>query len=134
MLHSSCQSLAISAAGALGPHCFSFVSFDALASARRLCCWKGDGHVQARKTWVQLGAWKREQCKSTTFRLGGGGRIMGQTGTGVVPVLKASGSRKLKLNDTVPELAVPALSISETESLHINTQFDSTRGHFRSSR
>ena len=64
----------------------------------------------------------------------GGGGIMGQTGTGVVPVLKTSSSRKLKRNDMVSELALSAeLSFPEKEDVHINTQ-DSTRGHFRSLR
>lgn len=60
---------------------------------------------------------------------------MGQTGTGVVPVLKASRSRKTKLDDRVPELAVSGeLSFPEKEEgLHIDTQ-DCTRGHFRSLR
>jgi hypothetical protein len=62
---------------------------------------------------------------------------MGQTGAaaGAVPVLKASGSRKMKRSDRASEVAVSAeLSFPEKErTLHIDTQ-DCTRGHFRSLR
>lgn len=62
---------------------------------------------------------------------------MGQTGAaaaaGAVPVLKPSGSRKMKRSDRASEVAVSAeLSFPEKErTLHIDTQ-DCTRGHFRS--
>ncbi|KAG0605815.1 hypothetical protein M758_9G089700 [Ceratodon purpureus] len=56
---------------------------------------------------------------------------MGQTGTGVVPVLKTSRSRKMKLSDRVPELSTQLSLQVKEEGLDIDSQ-DSTRGHFRS--